>query len=503
MSGLNNIQTAPGVYVAENQAGFAPVEISPFNRTYIVGSGLIGEYASPKQVVDISDAISKFGILPASVNARAIELFFANYRQAVLFYVRSPIGAFWTVTIAGTPSPGDDISLLLGGVPVSATYSVTPEAAADMTTLLDELIEEINNEAKIAAIAIAERPDPTAGTFNLRLLDPTSVVDSTYINVSTSGGAGVTASATFASETALHPSRDDFLWTLSNAFDPEVNEAGFLTAPEAFKYLPVLADRLAVGQKMHDVAASIGFDWFAIIDCGAPAEIPDPAAAQKEGKLYSAPLGHAAYYYPYLIDVNDEEVPPSMAVAAIAIRRYALKGIKQPPAGPKFPIAGVLDVKYRIRSQQRAVINPDGINAIIYKPNIGVLIYGARTRSENPFYRFINGRIVLNVLKKTIQEALQTYAFEAPDGEGVFFIEIRAMATAIASRFWSDGAIYGSSLDEAFAVKIDRENNPDLDLESGNVNLDIYAVPSPTVERIFGSVERVAIGQISSVSRRL
>ena len=500
-----NILTAPGVHVAENQAGFAPVEISTFNRAYIVGSGSTGDYADPRQVTDITDAINQFGILPASVNARSIKMFFTNYRQGVLFFVRAPIGALWTVTIAGTPVAGDDITVTLDplGTPVPVTYLVTTEAAADMQVLLDELIDAINNDAGIAAISIAERPDAISGTFNLRLLDPTTVAASTYVDAVAGVGAGVTAAIAFPSAAALHPSRHDFLWTLAEAFDPEIDEAGFLAAPEAFKYLTDQGDRVAVGQALHDVAAGSGFDWFAFIDSGPPAEIPDPTAAQTEGLLFSAPFGHAAYYYPYLIDFHSDEIPPSMAVAAIALKRFSLEGFQQPPAGPKYPIAGVTDVKYRVKTQVHHVINPDGINAVIYKPNNGILIYGARTRSANPFYRFVHTRVILNVLIRTIRAAFQANTFEAIDGEGVFFMQLRQAATAIGYRFWQGGAIFGASLDEAFRVKIDRENNPDLDLEAGVVNMDIFVVPSPTSERIFATVNRVAIGQISSAARGL
>ena len=50
---------------------------------------------------------------------------------------------------------------------------------------------------------------------------------------------------------------------------------------------------------------------------------------------------------------------------------------------------------------------------------------------------------------------------------------------------------------------LDDRNNPPGNLENGLVNVQIYVVPVPTLERIEIDLVRVAIGQISAVETQL
>ena len=229
--------------------------------------------------------------------------------------------------------------------------------------------------------------------------------------------------------------------------------------------------------------------------------ISTPAQAQTEGQTYSAPFGHLAYYYPYLIDTNEDELPPSGAVAAIALRRYQEQGFQQPPAGAQYPVRGVVDVKYRVKKAQQAVVNPLGINVVRYLPNTGVVIYGARSRSTNPLYRFVNTRVILAVLIGTLRQAFNTDVFTAVDGQGILFSRVKETIHAVCYRLYIGGALYGATPEEAFFVKVDRENNPALDLEAGGVRADAFVVTSPTMERMLVSVNRIAIGQVEFTSR--
>jgi hypothetical protein len=66
----------------------------------------------------------------------------------------------------------------------------------------------------------------------------------------------------------------------------------------------------------------------------------------------------------------------------------------------------------------------------------------------------------------------------------------------VAYRFWSGGAFFGATPADAFLNICDRTNNPALDLEDGIIRIDSYVAPSPTAERIFVGVIRVAIDQV-------
>jgi uncharacterized protein len=292
----------------------------------------------------------------------------------------------------------------------------------------------------------------------------------------------------------------NFITAIQTSFDPDFQDQGFLIAPEAFETLTLQGDRTSVAIAMENLCSTEGYDWMAFADSGPAATVNTSAQYQTEGLLYTTPRGHIAYFCPHLIDLENADVAASAAVVAIALRRYADQGFNQPPAGFQYPIRGVKNAAVKIVKAQQAVLNPLGINAIRYFPNQGTIVYGSRTRSANPYYRFINTRVIFNVLNGTLKNAFNGEIFSGVDGRGVLFTRIRETANAICWNMWQGGALFGASPGDAFFVKCDRENNPAIDLENGIVRVDVYAVPSPTAERILVGVYRVAIDGIPAIS---
>lgn len=289
-----------------------------------------------------------------------------------------------------------------------------------------------------------------------------------------------------------------FVEAIQQSFDPDQHEQGFLICPEAFQTLTVQSDRTAVATAMHDLCISDGFDWIALVDSGPSGDINTHLKAQTESALYTAERGHLAYFFPYLKDLANNTVPPSAAVAAIALRRYRVEGFAQPPAGTRYPIRGVLDVVLNVKKVQQAVVNPNGVNCIRNLPGQGVVVYGSRTRSAIPYYRFVNTRIILSVFNRTVLRALDTggVVFSAVDGQGVLFTRIRETVESICYQFFDGGAFFGAQPKDAFAVRCDRSNNPAIDLENGIVRVDVWVAPVPTLERLLVNVYRVAIDQV-------
>jgi uncharacterized protein len=291
----------------------------------------------------------------------------------------------------------------------------------------------------------------------------------------------------------------NFITAIQTSFDPDFDAQGFLIAPEAFENIALQADRTSVATAMENLCASEGYDWKAFVDSGPAASVNTSAQYQTEGQLYTTVRGHLSYFCPHLIDLENADVGASAAVAAIALRRYAEQGFNQPPAGFQYAIRGVKNAAVKIVKAQQAVLNPLGINAIRYFPNRGTIVYGSRTRSVNPYYRFINTRIIFNVLNGTLKTAFDSEIFSGVDGRGVLFARIRETANAICWNLWEGNALFGASPGDAFFVKCDRENNPAIDLENGIIRLDVYAVPAPTAERILIGTFRVPIDGIPTI----
>lgn len=137
------------------------------------------------------------------------------------------------------------------------------------------------------------------------------------------------------------------------------------------------------------------------------------------------------------------------------------------------------------------------MNAIRLLPNQGTVIFGARTRSNNPLFRWVNTRVILNVVINSLRGAFDDKIFRAIDGGQNLFRQIRGTADGILYLLWQGQALYGASPAEAYRVIVNNSNNPDFNLENGAVNVDVYVVPVSTLEVISIRVVRTAIGQLS------
>lgn len=288
-------------------------------------------------------------------------------------------------------------------------------------------------------------------------------------------------------------------WTTAinaaGTFTPEMSQ-GFLIAPEAAETLSAQGDRTTVYNALEAKAASEGYQWMVLADCGPYATINTAAQYNTEGQLYVTPKGHLAYFAPQLINDAGVTCAPSPAVAAVAVQRYKVEGFAQPPAGVRYPLKGITGPKVTLGRLEQDVANPLGINLIRTLPGQGTVVYGSRTRSTNAFYRFINTRVILNAINGTLRSAFDQLIFNVIDGRDILFTQIRQTAETILYDFWSGGALYGATPEQAFVVICDARNNSALDLEAGIVRVDIYVATSPTLERLLIGVIRVAIGQV-------
>jgi hypothetical protein len=227
--------------------------------------------------------------------------------------------------------------------------------------------------------------------------------------------------------------------------------------------------------------------------------VDTPSKLREDGLQYQSPFGYVAYYGPYLIDTEQYKVPPSCFVIGIALRRTQAEGFQEPPAGAKFPVQGALRPEFEITRQHQLSLNPLGINAIRDLPDKGVVVWGARTRSDNPLFKFVNTRVVLNVIIGTARNAFDTLIFNSIDGRGLLFGRIRETLEEFLFRLWRGNALFGENPKDAFRVFCDRRNNSAIDLENGRVRANIYVAVVPTLELIEIDIVRVAIDQVQNV----
>lgn len=479
---INAQALPPGFYAIETTAGAIPSQIADFSRIYMLVSGSTGDYFSPLQVTTVDDAVTKFGV--AGQSRDAIEAIFLQFRASILYLVRVPIGTLTEVqvTIGGA---GDYTVTVNGNDELLTTTETDPAAIAA------ELVTAINDEnSAIVQLVTAVPTSPASDTFTLRPVNP-----SVALTVTTTASVGTLVAT---DTTGADPAALDYVYAINNSFDKDLHYPGFLLAPEAFYSLAGATDRLAVANAMIGYAAE--FDWLALLDPGAPANVSTAQDFIDEGTTYTTARGHAAYYCPYLLNLASAQVAPSAYVAGIALDRYAREGFRQPPAGSRYPLKSILKPVTEIRFSEHATLNNQhNINVIKTKFGKGVLIQGARTRTTNTFFNTITDRVIFNVLLQTLRTSFDDVVFQSVDGQGELFGIIERTAQSQLYRLWEAGALYGASPAAAFKAVCNASNNPNLDLEAGVVHVDIFAVPSPFAEKVIADTARVAIGEMQNV----
>lgn len=458
----------PGVYVSENQFGSVPASLASHNAVYMLGySSKAGAPQNTPHFIQSPDDF--FNVFGASASANSVKLFFDQRSGCGLYFVNVAVRASYTLAIA-TVTVGTTYSLTIDGVTVSYV-AITGDTA---TNIFAKLADQVNTRLSYIAYQVGSVLKTNAAAT----------------------GAGITLTA---ATTPSYPVLQDVIATINTAFDPEMRQ-GFLIAPEFFQSFASQSDRQALANTMEALCSDPLYYWTAIADCGAVAATATTGGgavnlALAEVSGLTSPKGHLAYYFPYWVNTSDQQVPMSASVVGVALRRYREEGYRQPAAGTRYPVYGVKDTTFKLTDKLQAQLNPKGVNCGRKLPaGKGTVIYGARTVSTSPFYRFMNIRVIMNVLAGSLNNAFNDAVFSSVDGQGALFGRIKQTGIAICERLRQAGALFGASPEEAYLVVCDRTNNPALDLENGIVNLDVIVKPSPTLEVLSIRLSRASLG---------
>ena len=316
---------------------------------------------------------------------------------------------------------------------------------------------------------------------------------------------------------------NDFIYAIEQGMGSMALAPGFLLAPEAYTVLAYEAgsgdfankaearqERLKITQtlvraaegKLGSTEGIFGTQHIALIDCGfdeiSLTQVQDELDGIKS--TVGVPFGHAAYYAPYIKNLNDRYIAPSSYIAGIACSRYVNEGFQQPPAGSRYPLRGALGLKFEISAQQQEVTYALGLNPIRSLPNRGIVAWGARTLSPNPLFKFVNTRAILNVLIDVMGRSFDDILFEQIDSAGTVYARVKSIASQVLGQFFRQGALFGSRPEQAYLVVCSSANNNAIDLENGSVRLDVYVATSPTLERLLVTIVRTPAGQVAQLS---
>lgn len=233
-------------------------------------------------------------------------------------------------------------------------------------------------------------------------------------------------------------------------------------------------------------------DCFAILDSSMNLDPTEILAEKKE-------LGgsYGAYYYPWgkVVDPIGKGrlrlVPPSGHIAGIYARTDRNRGVHKAPAGVETQIRGFVEVERPLSNGHIELLNPQGINCIVAKPNRGIVIWGARMMTPHLDRNYVSDiRLDINI-EESLYTGTQWVVFE-PNDE-ILWGRIIAQVKAFLYLKWVDGALFGATPEEAFFVKCDEELNTEEVRDAGRVIVEVgYAKKKPAEFTIFRLSQKTA-----------
>ncbi|MEM7051221.1 MAG: phage tail sheath subtilisin-like domain-containing protein [Acidobacteriota bacterium] len=186
----------------------------------------------------------------------------------------------------------------------------------------------------------------------------------------------------------------------------------------------------------------------------------------------------AALYYPWVrvVDpITEEEIqlPPSGFMAGIYARNDIQFGVHKSPANEVVRLATGFEVPVN-RAQQEA-LNPEGVNCLRFFEGRGYRVWGARTATSDPEWKYLNVRRYFAFLERSIEKGTQWAVFEN-NGE-VLWANLRQTVEDFLFNEWSSNHLLGSKPEEAYFVRCDRTTMTQNDLDNGRLICLIGVAP--------------------------
>ena len=199
----------------------------------------------------------------------------------------------------------------------------------------------------------------------------------------------------------------------------------------------------------------------------------------------------AVLYWPW-IEVMDPFsqrpmlVPPCGHMAGVWAGTDSARGVHKAPAN--VAVQAAIGVATELTDLDQDQLNPAGINCVRTFPGSGIRVWGARTLATDPEWKYINVRRLFNYVSASILKGTQWAVFE-PNDEFLWG-QLRVAVGNFLLGVWRGGALFGSSPEQAYFVKCDRETNPQDLIDLGQVNIQIGIAPVKPAEFVIFQISQ-------------
>ncbi|HEX8270799.1 MAG TPA: phage tail sheath C-terminal domain-containing protein [Flavobacterium sp.] len=149
-------------------------------------------------------------------------------------------------------------------------------------------------------------------------------------------------------------------------------------------------------------------------------------------------------------------LPPSPAIAGVYTLVDTSRRVWTAPANISLSMVTgpAVDISHEVQQNLNVdVISGKSINVIRSFPNLGTLVWGARTLDGNSSeWKYVNVRRTMIMIEQSLKYAVQAYVFEANNANT--WVTVSSMLNNFLYNLWTQGALAGSTPDQAFHVRI-------------------------------------------------
>lgn len=232
---------------------------------------------------------------------------------------------------------------------------------------------------------------------------------------------------------------------------------------------------------------------------------PAEAATKAKTEQLANPLlpladaDYAALFFPRIVKRDRlsggqlDFFPPCGAVAGVMARTDVNRGVWKAPAGLAATLSNTDGLTVKLTDEENGLLNPIAINCLRTFPNIGRVVWGARTMKGSDQlsddYKYIPVRRLALFIEESLYRGTQWVVFEGNDEP--LWAQIRLSVGSFMQRLFKQGAFQGTAPRDAYFVKCDGETTTQDDRNRGIVNIVVGFAPLQPAEFVIISIQQI------------
>ena len=237
-----------------------------------------------------------------------------------------------------------------------------------------------------------------------------------------------------------------------------------------------------------------------------PGDVSNPIqASMNQGSIPESK--NAALYFPYLLTPDPitgsgvnyvtgqpSQMPPAATVCGLYAATDLARGVWKAPAGFQTQAQNVTGVTQRglMTDPRQGVLNPLGVNCLRQFPNVGTVVFGARTlvTLTDEQWRYVPVQRTALFIEQSLLGSLKWVIFE-PNAQPLWSA-ISMSINAFMLGLFKQGAFQGDTPSDAFKVQCDSQTTTQADIDNGIVNILVGFAPLKPAEFVVITIAQLA-----------